>query len=599
MLYIGIISGNLNFIGRNDSQIKINGHRIELGEIEKHIYSYPNISKVVVLLNDQKKLVAYYTSNINLNTNDIRAFLQTRLPQYSIPNFFVQINNFKLTKNGKIDKKYLLNLKLDNFTKYEEPHNDMQKKLVEIFKEILSVKKIGINDNFFELGGDSLTAIKLQIEMFKCGFDFTYKDIYEYPTIKQLSDKLSDKTQSNNYTNNSNYDYSLINNFIKRNSEVLLAKEQINNILLTGATGFLGMHILDYLLEHTKSNIYCVVRSSGKQDSQIRLLDTLHFYFGNKHDNQIFKRVFVLDGDITQKSLGINADYCNAFGNTIDLVINSAAIVKHYGKKKLFLNTNVSGVQNIIDFCREYNCKLVHISTTSVSGNGFESKGNEKSKTFTENDLNINQDLSNVYVLSKFLSERLVLENAVNKGLDATIVRVGNITSRYSDGHFQINVSENAFISKIRSFAEIKCIPDYLLKQPIEFTPVDLCAEAIVKLSFAKTNIKIFHLFNNNLINFEELISVISQFGIKMDILEQKDFNKLIHELIENNKQKELISGIVNDFDKDGYLNYNFNVEIKNDITDSFLEKLNFKWPIIDKNYIKKYISYLKSIGYL
>ena len=593
-------NGNLNFIGRNDSQIKVNGHRIELGEIEKHIYSYPNISKVVVLLNEQKKLVAYYTSNINLNTNDIRAFLQTRLPQYLVPNFFVQIKSFKLTGNGKIDKKYLLSLKLDNITKYEEPHNEIEQKIVDIFKEILSIEKVGINDNLFDLGGDSLSAIKLQIEMFKCGFDFTYKDIYQYPTIKLLSEKLSKKDKVNTYTDDSSYDYTKIDAFLKNsNPSSNIIKQNLNNVLLTGATGFLGVHILDYLLTNTKSNIYCLVRSSKNQDAQIRLLDILHFYFGNKHDNQIFKRVFVLDGDITKKMLGINQDYSNAFGNTIDVVINSAAIVKHYGTEKLFLDTNVSGVQNIIDFCKKFGCKLVHISTTSVSGEGFDNNILENKKGFTEKNLYIGQDLSNIYVLSKFLSERLILENIINNSLEAKIIRVGNITSRYSDGHFQINVSENAFINKIHSFLQIKSVPDYLLKQLIEFTPVDLCAEAIVKLGCSKTNFNIFHLFNNNFITFEYLISIASKLGLNIKTVNENEFKNLVHELVKIENKKDYVSGIINDFDKTGKLNYNSSVEIKNEITNSVLENINFKWPIINENYIKKYIFYLKSIGYL
>lgn len=600
ILYVWILYGNLNFVGRNDSQIKVNGHRIELGEIEKHIYSYPDILKVVVLLNKQQKIVAYYTATSSVNSNDIRLFLQTKLPQYSIPSFWVQVKNFKLTPNGKIDKKYLLGLKLESNTPYEDPHNATQELLVEIYKNILNVDNLGINDNFFDLGGDSLSAIKLQIEMFNNGFDFTYKDIYQYPTIKLLSSKLSKELPNKNIDINPDYDYALINNLLRKNSDISAVKKYIfKNILLTGATGFLGIHILDYLLNNTKSNIYCLVRSKEMQDPQTRLLDLLHFYFGNKHDKEIFKRIFIIEGDITSKTLGINVDYYNTFGNTIDCVINSAAIVKHYGKRKLFLDTNVSGTQNIINFCKAFNCKLLHISTTSVSGEGFDTSTVKERREFSERDFYIQQDLSNIYVLSKFLSERLILENIINNNLDAKIVRIGNITSRFVDGHFQINITQNAFINKIHSFLQIKSVPDYLLSQPIEFTPVDLCAEAVVKLCFSNTDNTVFHVYNNNFIDFKYLLSIASNFGIKLNIVNKNEFNKLMRNLAKNESQKEYVAGIINDIDKTGKINYNSTVNIKNDLTTGVLEQLDFKWPKIDDNYIKKFIFYLKSIGYL
>lgn len=593
-------NNNFNFIGRNDSQIKLNGHRIELAEIEKAMYSYPNISKAVIIIHPQSKLIAYFTAASTVNKNDLRLFLQSKLPSYFVPNFFVQIDKFKLTDNGKIDRKYLLKIGIPPQSDYEAPSTTNEKKLTSIFESILNTKRIGINDNFFDIGGDSLSAIKLQIEAFNNGISVSYKDIFDFPTIRQLAKHVSSKTTSNTSTN---YDYSKIDTYINRKIDLnLVRKDKIKNILLTGATGFVGCHILDYFLKHTRCNIYCLVRPNKNSDPYSKMLKNIHFYFNDKYDKLIYKRIFIIEGDITKNHLGIPINYFNKLGDSIDCVINSAAVVRHYGKSDIFNETNITGTQNLIDFCKKFNSKFIHISTLSVSGNMFEGDKfnltNLSSETnFTEKNLFIGQDLSNVYVATKFFAERLILENIIDNNLNAKIIRLGNITNRYSDGKFQINVSENAFLNRIKSFLQLGCIPDYITDGYVEFTPVDLCAEAIAKIAFTKTGLNIFHVYNNNHITFLNLIALFKKHGINIDVLSEIEFNKKIQNALKS--QKSNLSGIINDFDENKKLSYTTKIKISNSITNKLLKKSAFKWPKIDQKYIKKYIAYLRSINYL
>lgn len=597
-------NGIINFIGRNDSQIKINGHRIELGEIESCIYLYPNIDKVVVLLDKNNKLNCYFSSDQQININDLKAFMQRKLPSYFIPNYFVQVEKFKLTQNGKIDKKALQKIKIDTSNTFEPPETEYQSKLVGVFETVLGINHIGITDNFFELGGDSLLAIKLQIEAFNNGLDISYKDIFNYPTVKQLSENIS-STKVHKF--NDEYDYTQINDLLKKNTYSIgniISKNKFKNILLTGATGFMGSHILDSLLRKTKCNIYCLVRVKDNNDPQVRLLNTLRFYFGNKYDKEIFKRIVVIEGDISKDNLGIDEIYHQELGFNIDCVINSAAIVKHYGNLDTFTSTNIQGVKNIIEFCSKYGCKLFHLSTLSVSGNIFETDSYQvadlsKDIIFNEQKLFIGQDLSNVYIYTKFIAERLILESIINGKLDAKIIRLGNITNRYSDGIFQINVSENAFLNRINSILHIGCIPDYLLDKYIEFSPVDLCAEAIIKLVFEKSNMSIYHVYNNNHITFRELVKSLNNLKVPVEIVDKETFNKKIKKISSNIETKNMISGIINDFDKNKELSYNTNIRLQNVITNKYLRLLSFKWPKINEKYLRKYIIYLKSIGYI
>ena len=489
---------------------------------------------------------------------------------------------------------------------YEEPATPYQKSLAEAFQTVLGIDRVGITDNFFELGGDSLLAIKLQIEAFNKGLDLSYKDIFKYPTIKQLSENVS-STNSKDDDFKDDYDYTEINELLKNNvfnSKEKLSKNKFKNVLLTGSTGYLGSHILDALLKNTKCNVYCLIRAKDNNDPQIRLLNTLRFYFGNKYDRQIFNRIIVIEGDIKEDQLGLNDLYYEELGNTIDVVINSAAIVKHYGNLDTFNATNIQGAKNIIRFCSAYKCKLYHLSTLSVSGNIFETDSYKVADLssdiiFNEQSLYIGQDLSNVYIYTKFIAERLILENILNGTIDAKIIRLGNITNRYSDGIFQINVSENAFLNRINSFLHIGCIPDYLADRYMEFSPVDFCAEAIVKLVCYNNNFTIYHVYNNNHITFRELLSILATLKVDMKIVDKETFNRRINTLSKDDKSRNILSGIINDFDGNKDLIYKSIIKLQYNSTNKILKNLSFKWPKVNEKYMKKYVIYLKSIGYI
>lgn len=599
--------GTISFVGRKDNQVKINGHRIELGEIESCIYQYPNIEKCVVSLDSSQKIIAYFSSEKAVNITDLKAFLQRKLPAYFIPNFFVQVDKFKLTANGKVDKKSLAKIKFTSTSEYEAPKTEVQKQLAQVFETVLGISQISINDNFFEIGGDSLSAIKLQVEAFNKGLSLSYKDIFAYPTIRLLSDNISKPKDDLSVKTEEIYDYSAIDELLSKNvnpNKVAMKKDKIKNILLTGATGYMGSHILDYLIKHTKSNVYCLVRRKNNNDPQTRLLDILRFYFGNKYDKLIFKRIFAIEGDVTDPKLGLNDLYYEELGNSISCVINSAAIVKHYGNSNIFNDTNIIGTENLIVFCTKFNCKLVHLSTLSVFGNILDDKlntfaNNSTPMTFTEKNLYVEQDLSNIYIKTKFLAERLVLENILKNGLNAKIIRLGNITNRFSDGAFQINVSENAFLNRIHSFLQIGCIPESLMKIPIEFSPVDLCASAIVNLSMYKNPFTVFHVYNHNSISFEKLVKIFNTLHIDIKFVDDDEFSKKIQELSKNPETKHAISGIVNDFTKDKKIKYTSSITTSNLFTNKYLKRILFRWPKINEKYISKYVIYLKTIGYI
>ena len=325
----------------------------------------------------------------------------------------------------------------------------------------------------------------------------------------------------------------------------------------------MGAHILDnYLSTTSKGIVYCLVRRKDLGDPEERLKKTLEFYFGKKYTKMFGKRIKVITADITLDNFGLNPSDYEHLSNKIDIVINSAALVKHYGDYTKFHSINVLGTQKLIDFCKAYHKKLYHISTTSVSGMGIPENNMEKANKvtyFSEKDLYRNQNLNNTYIKTKFEAEKLILEN-INFGLNACILRMGNISNRYSDGKFQINVSENAFVNRIKSILKLQVLQEGFLQHSTEFAPVDLCADAIINIIKSNPKFTVFHIFNNKLISFKNLVKFINEIGIKLDFVSDQKFANQINNFLSDSNLKNEISGIITDLNKNRVFDLNANI---------------------------------------
>lgn len=595
------VDGTITFIGRKDSQVKISGYRIELNEITSTLLQHPYVEKCVIIPNANKThLACFYVSDKIIPKNDLLTFLQEKLAFYMIPKTILQISNFPLTANGKLDTKKLLEMIPTHSENYIAPITDTQIKLCHIWQTLFSLDKVGISDNFFELGGDSLLAIKFQTEALKLGLNISYSDIFAYPTIQQLSSKdMYVQEDILDY----NYDYTKIHELLCANKLDNIAvnnsspKQYLKGILLLGSTGYLGAHILSELLDSTDCPIYCLVRMKNSIEPDTRLRKTLHFYFGNKYDNLISSRIHVLLGDITKPDLDLAKEDYSILNANVDVVINSAALVKHFGNYSTFNTINVEGTKHLVAFCKNYHKKLYHISTISVSGVKMLNEKNQEQISFKETDFYINQSLNNIYIRTKFEAEKIIYEEILN-GLDACVLRVGNITNRYTDGKFQMNLSENAFVNQVKSICNLGFIQDKFLEHYLELTPVDFCAKAIIALLLNQPNFCTFHLFNTNLICFSKLLDFINDIGISVHPVSDEVFVEKINYFLNDENLKKEISGIVTYLDKDKTLNIISDVVPNGNFSTTYLKSIGFEWPQITKEYITLFFKYFRSIHY-
>ncbi|EPR13013.1 non-ribosomal peptide synthetase [Ruminiclostridium papyrosolvens] len=189
--------GNIEFLGRTDHQVKIRGFRVELGEIENQLLKHGEIKEAVVTdrvdNSGNKYLAAYFVASRGLSGSELREYLHSKLPEYMIPTYFVPLEKIPLTQNGKIDRKAVPDpvTSVTSGQEYEAPQNEVEIKLVEIWKEVLDIDRVGVNDNFFELGGHSLKATAVVTKIHKAfNVEIPLAKIFGSPTIKQLSNYI-------------------------------------------------------------------------------------------------------------------------------------------------------------------------------------------------------------------------------------------------------------------------------------------------------------------------------------------------------------------------------------------------------------------------
>jgi len=608
-----IEDGKIDFIGRKDNQIKIRGFRIELDEIKVALQSYGSVKDAVAIVrtnNNNKQIYAYYTSEVTEDNSNLIEYLKTKLPVYMIPSRIMQLDVIPINQNGKIDRKNLPEIEIQVVeSEYDiDKYTGVYKVIYNIFSKITGVESISPIDSFFDIGGDSISVIKVISELSKENLNVTFQDIYKYPSIEELGNMLSKHEEAESISKHLyNEEYTKINELLSNNTindsiEKNIANEY-KNILLTGATGFLGAHILyKYLEKHDNTKVYCLVRRKDGQDPEERLKERLVYFFGREYVESVENRVIVVEGDTIKEELFDNVEDKELVAKDVDVIINSAAHVKHFGNLELFDKINTESVRILSEFALNYNKKLIQISTLSVSGNilengQIEQKHIKPGTVFNENNLFIGQNLDNVYAYTKFMGEMIVYNYIINKGLDAKVIRMGNLTGRFLDGKFQPNAEENAFAQRLKTIIELGVLPDNLLDFDVEFTPIDYAAEAIITLINTNNKYNTFHLFNDNHIKMEELNKIFKEVGIDLKVISKQEMTALMTELINSDYSK--IQGIVQDLNSNKELDYKPNTKIKEDFTKYVLEKNGFKWPVIDSSYIKKYLKNLYDIKFL
>ncbi len=533
--------GELEYVGRTDSQLKIRGYRVEPAEIEARMAEHPKVLMQTVrpfTAAGDTHLCAYYVADGEISACEMRAYLSTLLNDYMVPDAYMQLAEMPLTQSGKVDAKRLPQPKLTGSTEYIEPKDGLEQLIANAFAKVLGVEKVGATDDFFTLGGTSLNAIGVVVEAEKQGIKFPLNNLFKYKTPRAIAHAAPlcqpaallcqpAATVPDGFAvgQTPTPRTAPVPEASASGLPVPAPNPSERPILLLGSTGFLGIHILHELLsDESRKRIICPVRPKEGKDPATRLKETYNYYFrspDNPKPSLDHERLSVL----TPPFGGWGALELEGV-----LVINCLANVNHFAADSSIMDVNVGMVRTLVDYCIRTNSHLIHISTISIAGIASKQKIGE-GLVLTEKDYDIGQNVDfNEYIKSKFLAEGIILDAVRNKGLKASIMRVGNLSARSTDGKFQINPDTNAFHSAVQAITMLGCVPETMKNVSFDLSPVDLTARAILKLISIPDNNLIFHPFSSQPTYVSDIVKSLNDSGKAVRFVTDKEFSDIFRQ---------------------------------------------------------------------
>ena len=591
--------GNVLILGRIDNQVKLRGLRIELGEIEGLIAVQPHIKKVAVVirkLNGQDNLCAYFAADTKIDIDALREELKQHLTPYMVPTAYLQMSELPMTANGKTDIKHLPEPVPVSLGEYVEPEGETEVFFCETFKKVLKLDKVGATDDFFEIGGTSLVASSVVLEASENGFEITYGDIFKYTTPRELAKLFDGESieESSGVFDFEGYDYSKIDSLLaKNNVESFTSGEQraLGNILITGATGYMGAHLLAQYLDEEKGTAYCMLRKGTFENAKQRLQNLMYYYFDDRFEEELESRVKVFDGDVTDYK------FFEPFEKEpIDTVFNCAANVKHFSNGTDIEDINVGGAVNCALLCEKIGARLIHFSTVSVAGTTLEPEKLSKN-ILDERTLYFGQSLDNKYTSSKLMAERMVLEAAAEKGLDAKVIRVGTLAARESDGEFQINFLTNNFMGRLRSYSMLGCFPYNMIENQVCMGPIDTSCAAFLKLARTPKACCLFNAINNHTLPLGDIIRRMNKNGMEIRFVEYDDFVDALEEAQQDPEKAAILSSMT------AYMNMGHGKQVitlpaEAHYTTQILARMGFFWNASNDKYVDDFIGVLQGFRF-
>ena len=599
-------NGSVEILGRIDNQVKLRGLRIELGEIESVATAMAGVRMAcadVRTIEGVEHLCLWYESD-DVDPEALNTHLSRHLTEYMVPDSYTKLTKMPLTPNGKTDRRSLPEPQLEAPAEYVEPADGLERQIADAFAHVLGRDKVGAIDDFFKIGGTSINAIKVVARLAGTGVDVSYKDIFATRTARALGALLSGAGHDNAPAHNEKSAAKDASKAAEPLADVLAANtlESFLNgdrqpldgcgVLLTGATGFMGIHMLHDLLTQYDCRVTCMVRGRGAVSGLSRLQTLCFYYFGETFADMLDKRLFVIEGDLTDAGALSGLDSAG-----IDVVINCAANVKHFSSGDDIERVNVGTVRNIVDWCVANGGKrLVHVSTVSVAGGRVDGVP-DAATVLTEQSLEMGQNLSNQYVASKHEAERIILQAVRDNNLNAKIMRVGNLAPRASDGEFQINFRTNAFMGRLKAYLELGCVPFGHMDAQCEFSPIDNVCDAILRLAQAPQAMSVFMPTNNHHIPLGDVLSILSQVTRRtIRGVEQGEFQEALSQAMADEKRVAALQPLLAYSGRSGEANeyIGFNGEM----TTQVLYRLGFRWNYTTWDYVERFIRLLDDLDF-
>ncbi|WP_122496459.1 amino acid adenylation domain-containing protein, partial [Mycobacterium attenuatum] len=457
--------GQLDYLGRTDEQVKIRGYRVELGEVRAVLAGLAGVDQAAVLVRAErpgdKRLVGYVTGTAD--PAELRAALARRLPAYMVPTAVVILDGLPLTVNGKLDTRALPAPEYRHDGRYRAPATPTEQLLAGIYARLLGLEQVGVDDSFFDLGGDSLSAMRL-VAAINTALDagLSVRTVFSAPTVRALVQQLGKPSGSVSLESVHGREPAQVHaadltldKFI--DAATLTAAPalprpgtEVRTVLLTGATGFLGRYLALQCLQQmelAEGRLICLVRADSDEAARRRLDKTFdsdprllrHF------QELAADHLEVVAGDKAEPNLGLDPQTWQRLADTVDLIIDSAAVVNAVLPYRELFGPNVGGTAELIRLALTTKLKAyAYVSTADVGAQIEPSAFTEDADIRVISPTRVvDASVANGYGTSKWAGEVLLRETHELCALPVTVFRCGMILADPAYAG-QLNVSDVA-----------------------------------------------------------------------------------------------------------------------------------------------------------
>ncbi|WP_180989558.1 amino acid adenylation domain-containing protein [Streptomyces cahuitamycinicus] len=496
--------GNLEVLGRVDDQMKIRGFRVDPAEIEAALVSRPEIGQAMVVArtrdNGDRDLIAYYTPASPPTDGEaarrarLRSALTEVLPGYMIPAAFHEVERMPVAASGKLDRRAVPQSG-DAPTTVGADDRPLVQGMAQLWCQILGADYVGPNDDFFELGGNSLLAMEMLARtrvIFGIGVtqirDLT-RSLLRQPMLAAFAESVRQaRAGTLTHPDGSSVDFASETDrripAVGRDARAPGPRHS-GDVLLTGATGFCGAHMIDELLRSTTGRILCLVRASDEQHG-MEMIRASHQRYVLRDLSST--RVQPVVGDLGKPGLGLPRGRFEELGSTIDAVYHFGAQVNFIYPYHELRAVNVDGTYEIIRLAAG-RAVPVHFASSMAVLAGFGPAGVREVTESTP--LGFPEYLSVGYVETKWVAEAL-LKKASAEGLPVAVYRLMDIAGSSGTGVMNTNSEMAALISFI---ARTGLCPD--IRLPLDFLPADHLVRAIGHISTRRPpRGEVYHLTN-------------------------------------------------------------------------------------------------------
>jgi amino acid adenylation domain-containing protein/thioester reductase-like protein len=532
--------GDLEVIGRVDRQLKARGFRVEPAEIEHALLEHPAIRRAAVVAREisqeNTQLTAYYERRFaddhgQLSGESLRAFLADRVPGFMIPAEFIALHQIPRTPDGEVDEQ-ALRLSPDSWPAARSadggaPYTSVQIGLSHLWSRILQQDRVGLDDDFFAAGGNSLLAAEM-LSHVRVMFGISARSVRALTrcllrdaTLRGFSDAVQaarvGELETSSHDARADFAADAAFNFpIGATAGLGSAPrwQRPRRVLLTGATGFLGVHLLKELLTTTTADVHCLVRARDGSHALRRISRAAGRYGVGGLD---LSRVLPVTGDLAEPGLGLPAAGFRKLARAVDTIYHAGALVNFIYPYTELRAANVTGTRELIGLASLYRAIPIHyVSTTAVLA-GFGEMGVREVTEDTP--LAYADRLCIGYVESKFVAEEL-LRNASRAGLPVAIYRPLDIVGDLRTGTWN---TATEMCALIRFMADTGLAPDIDL--PLDFVPADVCAAAIRYIStHAGADGQTYHLSSPRYALLGSLVERLRRHGYKVDAIAYSDW---------------------------------------------------------------------------